>query len=518
MDASARPREPRPPPSRDRARGVRRTRARASRPRSARSSSASRSSSGTPSSGCSPAATCCSRACRAWARRCSSARSRDVIDCTFNRIQFTPDLMPADITGTNILVEEGGVARLQVPARADLRQPRPRRRDQPRHAEDPVGAARGDAGAPGHGRAQPLHARPAVLRPRDAEPARDGGHLPAARGAARPVPVQGDGPVPVRGGPDRDPRPHHRRRRADRAEGGRRPPRSSRCSGSRAPSRSRRTSRRTRCRCWRRPTPTTAARPSLVRQYVRYGGSPRGAQALVTAGKILALMDGRFNVSIDDVRAAALPALRHRVILNFEGEAEGITTEADRPRDPGRGGAARRRVGGPGPDRDDRLPHPARRDAGRGGRQAGATARRADRARRRHQGVPAQRPRPDRLRRGLPAPARAPRRAHEAAGAGRAQGRPAERQARPVGGVRRLPRVRAGRRPAPARLERLRPPREAVRQAVRRGGGRHDHVPPRRQPVDGLRATREAAVREAGGRRARLHRARGRGPRRRRPR
>ena len=48
----------------------------------------------------------------------------------------------------------------------------------------------------------------------------------------------------------------------------------------------------------------------------------------MTAGKIGALMDGRFNVSIDDIRAAALPALRHRVILNFEGEAEGITTEA----------------------------------------------------------------------------------------------------------------------------------------------------------------------------------------------
>src|SRR3954469_7773523 len=68
--------------------------------------------------------------------------------------------------------------------------------------------------------------------------------------------------------------------------------------------------------------------PQLVREYVRYGGSPRGAQALVTAGKISALLDGRFNVSIDDIRAAALPALRHRVILNFEGEAEGITPEA----------------------------------------------------------------------------------------------------------------------------------------------------------------------------------------------
>jgi len=68
--------------------------------------------------------------------------------------------------------------------------------------------------------------------------------------------------------------------------------------------------------------------PGLVREYVRYGASPRGAQALVTAGKIFALLDGRFNVSIDDIRAAALPSLRHRIILNFEGEAEGITTEA----------------------------------------------------------------------------------------------------------------------------------------------------------------------------------------------
>jgi MoxR-like ATPase len=74
--------------------------------------------------------------------------------------------------------------------------------------------------------------------------------------------------------------------------------------------------------------PDSRRAPSLVREYVRYGGSPRGAQALVAAGKILALMDGRFNVAIDDIRTAAMPALRHRVILNFEGEAEGITSEA----------------------------------------------------------------------------------------------------------------------------------------------------------------------------------------------
>ncbi|MDQ3870293.1 MAG: MoxR family ATPase, partial [Chloroflexota bacterium] len=68
--------------------------------------------------------------------------------------------------------------------------------------------------------------------------------------------------------------------------------------------------------------------PGLVREYVRYGGSPRGAQALVLAGKINALLEGRYNVAIDDIRAVALPALRHRVIRNFEGEAEGITSEA----------------------------------------------------------------------------------------------------------------------------------------------------------------------------------------------
>ncbi|HYE98981.1 MAG TPA: MoxR family ATPase [Planctomycetota bacterium] len=62
----------------------------------------------------------------------------------------------------------------------------------------------------------------------------------------------------------------------------------------------------------------------LARKYLRYGSSPRGAQALVRAGKILALIKGRYNVSFGDIREAAYPALRHRMILNFEAEAEGI--------------------------------------------------------------------------------------------------------------------------------------------------------------------------------------------------
>ncbi|MGH7294388.1 MAG: AAA family ATPase, partial [Polyangiaceae bacterium] len=59
----------------------------------------------------------------------------------------------------------------------------------------------------------------------------------------------------------------------------------------------------------------------------RYGSSPRGAQAMLLASKIRALFDGRFAASVDDVRQAAHPALRHRVLLNFEGEAEGIKTD-----------------------------------------------------------------------------------------------------------------------------------------------------------------------------------------------
>jgi MoxR-like ATPase len=67
--------------------------------------------------------------------------------------------------------------------------------------------------------------------------------------------------------------------------------------------------------------------PEVARRFIRYGASPRGAQALVLGAKVRALTEGRFNVSIEDLRALATPALRHRIILNFEGEAEGIDTD-----------------------------------------------------------------------------------------------------------------------------------------------------------------------------------------------
>ena len=67
--------------------------------------------------------------------------------------------------------------------------------------------------------------------------------------------------------------------------------------------------------------------PPIVNQFLRFGASPRAAQTLVLAGKVRALLDARGNVSIDDIRSAAMPAMRHRCLLNFEGEAEGKTTD-----------------------------------------------------------------------------------------------------------------------------------------------------------------------------------------------
>ncbi len=66
---------------------------------------------------------------------------------------------------------------------------------------------------------------------------------------------------------------------------------------------------------------------SQVKQYVKYGSSPRGLQGLLLGAKVRALLDSRFNVSIDDLKAVAKPALRHRVLLNFEGEAEEVPTD-----------------------------------------------------------------------------------------------------------------------------------------------------------------------------------------------
>ncbi len=73
--------------------------------------------------------------------------------------------------------------------------------------------------------------------------------------------------------------------------------------------------------------PTAAQSHDLAKKFIRYGSSPRGAQALVECGRVLALMHGRLHLSTEDVEAVAPAVLRHRIILNFDAHAEGETPE-----------------------------------------------------------------------------------------------------------------------------------------------------------------------------------------------
>jgi MoxR-like ATPase len=74
-------------------------------------------------------------------------------------------------------------------------------------------------------------------------------------------------------------------------------------------------------------TPSSQFATPKVKQYVRFGPGPRGAQAVVLTAKVAALLDKRINLSFEDIRAVIKPALRHRLILNFQAEADGVTAD-----------------------------------------------------------------------------------------------------------------------------------------------------------------------------------------------
>ena len=73
--------------------------------------------------------------------------------------------------------------------------------------------------------------------------------------------------------------------------------------------------------------PDSVHAPSQIKQFVRFGSSPRGAQAIILTAKIKALLAGRYSVAVEDITSVAIPALRHRLIMNFEGQAEGIAPD-----------------------------------------------------------------------------------------------------------------------------------------------------------------------------------------------
>jgi MoxR-like ATPase len=251
----------------------------------------------------------------------------DVIDCSFNRIQFTPDLMPADITGTNILIEEGGqrIFRFQPgPIFANLVLADEINRATPKTQSSLLEAMQEHQVTVARQRF-PLDPPFFVLATQNPLEMEGTYPLPEAQldrflfKVMVPFPSEEDLVTIM-----------------DRTTGAEGTTASKVCTADEivemqrlaraVPIAPHVTAYAVSVLAATHPDQPRA--PGIVREYVRYGGSPRGAQALVTAGKIYALLDGRFNVSTDDIRAVALPSLRHRIILNFEGEAEGITSEA----------------------------------------------------------------------------------------------------------------------------------------------------------------------------------------------
>ncbi len=249
------------------------------------------------------------------------------VDCPFSRIQFTPDLMPADIVGTNIIVEdeqgrrhfqfEPGPVFASLVLADEINRATPKTQSAMLEAmqEHSVTVAKVtrrlsepffvlatqnplemegtyplpeaqldrfffklDVEYPSVAELVEIADRTTGIETPQPEPVADGATIRAMQLLARGVPIA----------------PHVSEAAA---------------------------------RLVRATLPVDADAPDLVRRYVNYGSSPRGMQALILAGKIIALLDGRYNVAVDDLRAAALPALRHRLILNFEAQAEGVTTD-----------------------------------------------------------------------------------------------------------------------------------------------------------------------------------------------
>jgi MoxR-like ATPase len=248
----------------------------------------------------------------------------DVLDLAFSRIQFTPDLMPADIVGTNIVVadESGGKAfRFQGgPVFANLILADEINRATPKTQSAVLEAMQEQTVSV----ARTTHALPQPF---------------LVLATQNPLEMEGTYPLPE-AQLDRfmlkvsllSPRAEELVAIMDRTTGAGMPQVEKAATGERI-EQMRRTVRQVPAashvkeyiaRLVLATHPSSDAAPEITRRYVRYGSSPRGAQAMVLAAKVRALCDGRANVAFDDVRAVALPSLRHRLILGFEGQAEGI--------------------------------------------------------------------------------------------------------------------------------------------------------------------------------------------------
>ena len=251
----------------------------------------------------------------------------EALDLGFSRIQFTPDLMPADIVGTNIIVEEGGERRFrfqQGPIFSNLVLADEINRATPKTQSALLEAMqehRVTVAKQQYTLSEPFFVL-ATQNPLEME-----GTYPLPEAQLDRFFFKIDVPFPSE---------EDLVRIMERTTGTEQPSVGKAATGAEVLD-MQRLARDVpiashvmayAIRVLRGTHPETEKVPDIVKQYVRYGASPRGAQAIVLGAKIHALLDGRFNVSYGDVQAVAAPALRHRVILNFEGEAEGISTDS----------------------------------------------------------------------------------------------------------------------------------------------------------------------------------------------
>jgi MoxR-like ATPase len=251
----------------------------------------------------------------------------EALDLGFSRIQFTPDLMPADIIGTNIIVEEGGERRFrfqQGPIFSNLVLADEINRATPKTQSALLEAMqehRVTVAKQQYTLSEPFFVL-ATQNPLEME-----GTYPLPEAQLDRFFFKIDVPFPSE---------EDLIRIMDRTTGVEQPSVGKAATGAEVLA-MQRLARDVpiashvmayAIRILRGTHPETEKVPDIVRSYVRYGASPRGAQAIVLGAKIHALLDGRFNVAYSDVQAVAAPALRHRVILNFEGEAEGISTDS----------------------------------------------------------------------------------------------------------------------------------------------------------------------------------------------
>ncbi len=248
----------------------------------------------------------------------------------FKRIQFTPDLMPSDITGTDIIEEDTDhrAPHLDLRARPDLLERAAGRRNQPHAAEDAIGAARSHAGTVVHGARASIQDRRALLCARDAEPDRAGRHLSAARSAAGPLPVQHGARLPVRRRRSESGGSHHHHAQS---------PRSDTVTNADEILEFQQLVRmvpiaesvaRYAVELVRATRPNDVSAPDFVKNYVNFGASVRAAQFVVLAAKARALLRNRYHVAYEDIRALAAPILRHRILLNFHAESERLDSDA----------------------------------------------------------------------------------------------------------------------------------------------------------------------------------------------